>query len=293
MKRVISASKRTDIPAFYMKWFVERVQAGSVDVDNPLYRSHKTHVSLSADDVAWIVFWSKNYGVFQRFARHFEAYQLYFQFTINPPNALLEPDVPPTEQALRQAEWLTRRYGGSRVAWRYDPITCWREHGSERSNYDTAWFASTCAALAGCGVQRCYTSFADHYAKFRQRVRRIYPDVELVDPPEDTKREWAAKLAAIAGEHRIELHCCTEAVLESVPGITKGRCIDGGLLTELGGQTVSCAKASDTQSPGREACGCTRAIDIGNYQQQECGYACLYCYANPNHRRFASQQVRR
>ncbi len=287
MKQVISASKRTDIPAFYMKWLVEKVRAGSVDVPNPLYRRTVSRVSLDPADVAWIVFWSKNYGVFQRFASNFAEYQLFFQFTINAPNAFLEPDVPSTEAALGQVEWLAHRYGGARVAWRYDPLTCWRDGDVAQSNYDPAWFSRTCGSLTAMGVRRCYTSFADHYAKFRQRVRRVYPTIELVDPPLETKVRWASEMATIAASHGIELYSCAETVLEQIPGIAKGRCIDGQLLNGWSDQRVSCARSSETQSSGREACGCTRSVDIGDYEGQECGYACLYCYANPSHQRFA------
>lgn len=286
MKRVISASKRTDIPAFAMRWLVERVRAGWVEVANPLYRETVTRVSLAPDDVAWIVFWSKNYRVFERFADHFDPYRLYFQFTINAPDAFLEPDVPGSDEAIRQVEFLAGRYGGRHIAWRYDPITCWREGGTLRSNYDPVWFARMCAALAPLGVQRCFTSFADHYAKFRRRVARGYPGITLVDPPMEQKVRWAGELRAIAAAHGIILASCAEPALDAV--LERGSCIDGALLSGLGGERVSRSRSSDAQVPGREACACTRSIDIGDYRRQECGYACLYCYANPNHRRFAA-----
>jgi hypothetical protein len=246
-----------------------------------------SRVSLRPDDVAWIVFWSKNYAVFQRFAGHFDAYELMFQFTINAPNEFLEPGVPATEQALRQAEFLAARYGGKRVAWRYDPLICWREDGKLRSNFDPDWFTQTCKELSQMGIERCFTSFADHYAKLLLRIRTSFPGITLVDPAREQKIAWATELRDIAESYGIRLFSCTETGMEGT--LTKGACIDGRLLNALGRERVSCAKSGDTQAPGREACGCTRSVDIGDYQQQECGYACLYCYANPNHRRFGPQ----
>jgi len=284
VKAVISASKRTDIPAFYMRWLLDRLNDGFVDVPNPLYRNRVTRVSLRPEDVAWIVFWSKNYHVFERYAGEFASYELFFQFTINPPNAFLEPDVPSSSQALAQIAFLALRYGGSRVAWRYDPIVCWRQSGALHSNYDPLWFDMMCRELSSLGVARCHTSFADHYAKFRQRVRRAFPAVDLVDPPDTLKLSWAAELGAIARSHRMRLYSCAEPALDGV--LPRGSCIDGRLLNALGGSRVSCARTGDSQSAGREACACTRAIDIGDYQVHECGYSCLYCYANPNHKRF-------
>lgn len=282
MRRVISASKRTDIPAFYLRWFAERVAEGFVDVPNPLYRHRTTRVPLRPDDVAWIVFWSRNYGAFPRLAERFAAYRLYFQFTINPPEPWLEPHVPPTAVALRQAEWLASRYGGECIAWRYDPIASWQRDGHTQTNYAPAFFAQVCRALAAFGVRRCFTSFADHYAKVQRRLAWLDPGAAWVDPTAAEKRAWAAELAAIAAAHGMALLTCCEPASEDVPGIAPGACIDGRLLHALGGEAVSTARSSDAQLPGRAACRCTRAIDVGDYERQPCGYRCLYCYALPN-----------
>ncbi|MBI2321895.1 MAG: DUF1848 family protein [Chloroflexi bacterium] len=283
MRRVVSASKRTDIPAFYLRWFAERVAEGFVDVRNPLYRHLTTRVSLRPDDVAWIVFWSRSYGALPRFAARFAAYQLYFQFTINPPDPWLEAHVPPTAAALRQAEWLAARYGGERIAWRYDPIACWRRDGRVETNDDPQFFARVCAELAALGVRRCFTSFADHYTKVQRRLAQLDPAAAWIDPPTAEKRARAAELAAIAAAHGVALLACCEPGIEDVPGVAPGACIDGALLGALGGEGVSTARSSDAQVPGRAACRCTRAVDVGDYERQPCGYGCLYCYARQRH----------
>ncbi len=284
MKSVISASRRTDIPAFYMRWLVKRVAAGFVEVANPLFREKVTRVSLLPDSVAWIVFWSKNYAVFRNWAGRFDDYNLFFHFTINTPDAFLEPGVPTTEQALRQVEFLAGRYGGCRVTWRYDPLVCWRDDGVMHTNYSPDWFAGMCRQIAQLGVVRCTTSFVTPYDKIMQRMSRLCPRISLVDPPPEQKRAWAVTLRGIAEAHGIRLTTCSDATLDGT--LPKGSCVDGSLLNALGTPRVSCARA-----PGRGACGCTRSIDIGDYEGQECGYACLYCYANPNHRRFAVERA--
>lgn len=276
---VVSASKRTDIPAFYLKWLIGRVAAGWVDVPNPLFRHKVTRVSLQPADVAWIVFWSKNYAVFCRQAAAFDAYRLFFQFTINPPSALLEPDLPPTAQALAQMAFLAARYGPERVVWRYDPVTVWREGGHERSNYDPAWFAATARRVAALGISQVVTSFADPYRKVLRRIQRRHPGLELLDPPDATRQAWVAELREIAIGYGIALESCAEPAIEGILG--RGSCIDGRRLTQLGGAPVSRALASDSQVAHRAACGCTRHVDIGDYLAQECGYRCLYCYAKP------------
>ncbi len=82
------------------------------------------------------------------------------------------------------------------------------------------------------------------------------------------------------------MFACTEAVLASQAGFLRGACIDGRLLG------ASTAAATDRKMRGREECGCTLHTDIGDYLTQECGYSCVYCYANPNHRRFRLERTR-
>ncbi|MEJ2636797.1 MAG: DUF1848 family protein [Calditrichia bacterium] len=88
MKAVISASRRTDIPAFYLKWFMEQIGRGYIDIPNPFNRKQVKRTGLTPREVAWIVFWSRNYSVFLKNQDFFDYYRLIFHFTINPPNAL-------------------------------------------------------------------------------------------------------------------------------------------------------------------------------------------------------------
>jgi len=57
---IISASRRTDIPAFYSDWFIRRLQEGFLYVRNPFNARQIFKIVLSPDIVECIVFWSKN-----------------------------------------------------------------------------------------------------------------------------------------------------------------------------------------------------------------------------------------
>ena len=57
---IISASRRTDIPAFYAKWMVHRLREGYCTVPNPCNRNQVSSISLCAEDVEVIVFWTRN-----------------------------------------------------------------------------------------------------------------------------------------------------------------------------------------------------------------------------------------
>ncbi|MBI3977110.1 MAG: DUF1848 family protein [Chloroflexi bacterium] len=284
--RVISASKRTDIPAFYLRWLIERCQTGWVDVPNPLFRhasdplKRLTHVSLRPEHVVAIVWWSKNYAVYERLHAAFARYPVqYFQFTVTsrrPDLRWLEPDVPPLDEAIRQMRFLAGLPGGpGMVAWRYDPICFWAEGGKPRSSWDAEGFERMCGALTAIGVRCCFTSLADRYVKFEQRVKRYCPGVALRNPDEDEIATIAAEMATIATANGMALLTCSEPVLARHAGFAKGACIDGALLG------ASRAAATDRKMPGREECGCTLHTDIGDYESQPCGYACLYCYQLP------------
>lgn len=292
-RRVISASKRTDIPAFYLPWLRQRCELGWVDVPNPLYRHASdpcqalTHVSLRPEHVLAIVWWSKNYAVYLRLHEAFARYPVqYFHFTINPRRpdlAWLEPDVPSEEAALEQIAALVRLRGAELVAWRYDPLVFWWRDERPESNWDAAFFARMCEHLERLGVRRAFTSVADRYAKVERRVRRHVPGVRLRDPAPDELDAIVSTMRERAAAHGIALFACTEQPLVE-RGLEGGACIDGRLLRAAGGQRAPTAPANDTKMPGREACGCTLHTDIGDYQAQECGYACIYCYANPRQR---------
>jgi hypothetical protein len=297
---VISASKRTDIPAFYLPWLIERMRAGWVDVPNPMFRHARdpvkalTHVSLRPEHVRAVVWWSKNYGPYLKLRRHFDAYPLQtFQFTINPRRPeweWIEPDVPPIVEALRQArELVEARRQPDLISWRFDPLCFWTEGGAAQSTWDSEFFERMCRALTELDIRRCFTSVADLYEKFRRRTAKSFPWIQLREPDHDELTSIAQLMTEIARSYGMQVFACTERRLEELGGFGHGSCIDGHALQRHAepGVRVSVAKATDQGMPGRSSCGCTMHTDIGDYEGQECRYSCLYCYANPNHRRFA------
>lgn len=273
MKTVISASRRTDIPAFYLPWFMEKIQQGFVDVPNPFNRNQIRRVSLSPKDVAWIVFWSRNYHVFLKNYDFFDYYNLFFHFTITPPDRLLEPDMISPDEAFRQLEKLVERYGPQMVVWRYDPLVFYRKGGELTTNHDIRIFRRYLRTVSSLDIHRCYISVAFLYKKLIQRVAAI-PNFEFVEPKKSQKLEILQEMADLASLYGIQLYSCSNDALLKVHGMRKGQCIDGGLLNRLGPHRVS-----EKMEPTRPDCGCTASIDIGDYIETACRYRCLYCYA--------------
>ena len=276
LKTVISASRRTDIPAFYLGWFMQAIRQGHVEVANPLYPHQKRQVSLLPRDVAWIVFWSRNYTGVLKNRAFFEAYELFFHFTIVSHSRLFEPVRIPLDQTLDQAEQLASAFGPERIIWRYDPVIVWEKAGRIASNYQRNEFERICRALSETGIRKCYFSFMTLYRKAVRRIRNADPEIRLGGIRSGKKLEILNDMRQISGKYGVDLFGCSDDWLAS-HGVTRGSCISGERLNQLTDQgRVTAAKA-----PGRKACCCTRSIDIGSYSEQPCPYGCLYCYANP------------
>jgi hypothetical protein len=272
--RIVSASRRTDIPAFYSEWFVNRVTAGFVRWRNPFSgREHET--SLLPEDVAAIVFWSKNYAPLLPHlpGLHNRGYRFLFHFTITGLPREIEPNVPPADDMVEAARQLADRFGPGTVLWRYDPIFI-----SSVSGFDhhRRTFARLSAALEG-STSRCYFSFPAFYAKVIRNTAVLEREdgVGCCDLPVTEKVEFANELAGIASAHGITMHtCCGDYLIGD--RIKKAHCVDGELLFRLYPDRVGNIKLK----PSRSQCGCYESTDIGAYDT--CPHGCVYCYANTN-----------
>ena len=99
---IISASRRTDIPAFYAEWFMSRIRAGFCRVVNPYNPSQATRVSLHREDVEVVVFWTRNSGPLAPHLGELDkaGFRYYFLYTVLDSPALLEPRTQPLPQRL-------------------------------------------------------------------------------------------------------------------------------------------------------------------------------------------------
>jgi hypothetical protein len=266
--QIISASRRTDIPAFHSEWFMRRIREGWVEYRNPF--GGATHrVSLLPQDVRAIVFWTRASSPMHPHLDELDAmsYHYYFHFTITGLPRGLEPCSPPKDHAVAELRSLSDRIGAKRVLWRFDPIL-----ESDRSplSEQRDQFARLARDLSG-HTERCYISFADFYGKAARRLSQA--GVAWRNPPDDVRRAYAMELAEIAAEHSIHMYaCCEDGTVGGT--IAKAHCVDADLIEELwpmDGERVAIR-------PTRKGCGCHASRDIGAYDT--CGHSCLYCYAS-------------
>ncbi|HSB35093.1 MAG TPA: DUF1848 domain-containing protein [Nitrospirota bacterium] len=272
MSNVISASRRTDIPAFYADWFIRRLRAGSVTVLQP-YSRRPSVVSLLPEDVSAFVFWSKNYApLLSRLdAVEKTSRNLFFHFTITA-NHELEGAVPDHRDAVKDFLFLCRRYGTDRVLWRYDPI-CVTDKLSFEMHDER--FAMLAEKLEG-QVKKCVISFVHPYKKVVANMAK-YGNQTLAPLSDEVKRDFAHRLALRAEVKGIRMYaCCNDYLLSDSVG--KASCVNGAYLSKTFKTPLDTRPASL-----REECACTRSIDIGAYDT--CGHGCLYCYANTDKNR--------
>jgi hypothetical protein len=282
-KIILSASRRTDIPAFYMPWFMDCIQKGAFEVENP-YNGRITTVHATPEAVHTIVFWSKDFGPFLEggYGEMLAArgYNLFFNFTINSHCPELEPRVPPLNKRLEQLEALCRRFSARTVFWRFDPICFYQTPDGRRDNLLD--FGRIAAEASRLGIIRCVTSFLDLYPKIRRRTERK-PGISFIPPTPDKQKHVLLKLHSQLEPKGIALYtCCEKEVLNALPedtGILPNTCIPGELLTTLYGGGISLRKDSGQRASA--GCGCTVSSDIGSYRAHPCHHNCLFCYANP------------
>ena len=282
-RTVISASRRTDIPAFYMPWFMSQIENGFFEVVNPFNRK-TTCVPAAVDRVHTLVFWSKNFGPFieQDYGRRLteKGYRLFFNFTINSSHRLLEPQVPPLAKRLDQLAQLCRLYGPDRVQWRFDPICYFKdESGFAGTNLDE--FTIIARRAADLGLRICITSFVDLYRKVKRR--QAAAGLRLYDPPRTRKIGQLAEMAQFLAPMGIQLQlCCEKELLEALPqdlNVHSAACIPNRHLGALHGPDLSLRR--DASQRVAEGCGCSVSRDIGSYHLHPCRHNCLFCYANP------------
>jgi hypothetical protein len=280
VKDIISASRRTDLPHFYIDDVIEEFERGHVELVNPI-NQRPYRVDLDPSRVGCIVWWSKDYSVFLENRHFFDRFNQFFQFTINgysdpEIHDFLEPGIDTSlDERIDQASRITAIYG-KKINWRFDPICSWQDGTVRRDN--TGDFEYISRKLSESGVKRCTISFAHLYPKVMTRIRKATRcnGIEFIDQSMSEKKIISRRIASCNEEHGITTFACVVDGICDDRLIFRSRCIDGETLGCVFNQKFSVAKDAGQ----RAGCGCTRSRDIGTYDQP-CKAGCLYCYANP------------
>ena len=263
---IISASRRTDIPAFFSDWFLKRIEEGYVYVRNPMNARQVSKISLAPEVVDCIVFWSKNPAPMMEKLGRLEGYAHYFQFTLNAYGRDMEANLPPLDERMDTFRRLSERLGRHRVIWRYDPVIV-------NGRYPVEWHRERFEYMAdrlGDFTEKVTISFIDLYPKIAGSIR----GKDVHELSHGQKEALAESFAGIAHAHKLNIDTCAEDIDLDAFGIEHARCIDDGLVSAL----LGCAMDLGKDKNQRPACGCAESIDIGLYNT--CQNGCAYCYAN-------------
>jgi hypothetical protein len=288
---VISASRRTDIPANYGAWFKKWLEEGYVSWKNP-YSQQVSYVSFA--HVRLFVFWSKNPASFFSILPMLDERHLnyYFQFTLNDYETEgIEPFVPSVAKRIETFRKLSKMIGPEKVIWRFDPLLITGELSLKKVMQRVE---SLAGQLSGY-TRKLVFSFADisAYRKVERNLRNAQVDYREFTP--ELMRGAAQLLAVIGKKYDLELRSCCEAIDLSKYGIQPNKCIDDDLIRQLfpeDQKLMAFVGGQETLFPGkgngqylkikdksqRADCGCIASKDIGEYDT--CPLGCVYCYAN-------------
>lgn len=263
---ILSASRRTDIPAFYSDWLFKRLDAGYVLTRNPFNYRQVSKIDVRPEVVDTIVFWTKNPRPMLNRLDRLSLYEYYFQFTLTPYGSELEKNLPENNELYATFQELAERIGKKRVIWRYDPIILTAKMNRE---YHLRQFREMAQELRR-HTDRCVISFLELYRKTQRQLRAF----DLTPPSPGEMRKIAAGFKEIAAQYDLELETCATKLDLTDLGISPGSCIDRELSENLLGGRMEVGQDRNQ----REDCNCAASIDIGAYNT--CRHNCLYCYAN-------------
>jgi DNA repair photolyase len=290
---IITASRSTDIPAFYPEWLINRIEAGYVKWINP-FNHLPLYVSL--DNTRLIVFWSKNPAPILEYLPLIDkkGINYYFQFTLNDyEDEGLEPNVPPIEERIETFRKLSSMIGKEKVVWRFDPLVI-------THTMDVNQLLDKVKRVGDSVYQfteKLVISFIDilKYKTVNKRLSKHH--IQCREFTQELMRETAKGISKLNDRWGLDVSTCAESIDLSHYGIHHNRCVDDRLIRRVFhedkdliafldnyGETMNITeKVNSISHPlkdkgQRKSCGCIVSKDIGQYNT--CGHLCLYCYAN-------------
>ncbi|MCE2491026.1 MAG: DUF1848 domain-containing protein [Alphaproteobacteria bacterium] len=267
---IVSASYRTDIPAFYGDWFMKRLAAGRCLVTNP-YGGPRYEVSLTVDDVDGFVFWTRNPAPFLPHLERIRdlGYPFVIQFTVLGYPAAVDRSVPLADIQIETFRRLARIYGPGALVWRYDPVLF---SSLTPSAFHQDNFAGLCRKLAGL-TDEAVISFVNPYRKSRRNLdaaSRKY-GFNWWEASASEATDLVGEFGRIAAADGMEATICSQPDF-LVPSVRAARCIDVERLSRVAGFDIE-----SRQKGNRPGCLCHESRDIGAYDT--CPHGCAYCYA--------------
>ncbi len=274
---LISASRATDIPAFYADWFFGRLGKGYVRWRNP-FNGKDSYVSFA--NTRFILFWSKNPAplIPNLHILRERGISCYVQYTLNDyEKEGLEANVPALQHRIDTFKCLVDTLGEGSVVWRFDPLVL-TDTVSEESLLEK--IDNIAKHLRGY-TEKLVFSFADigSYKKVGKNLMRA--GIEYKEWCDESMLSFAEKLSELNESWGLQLATCSEPIALEQFNIEHNRCIDPELISRLAPDDAILQNFlfnARTDGGQRKHCGCILSKDIGAYNS--CPHGCAYCYAN-------------
>ena len=260
---ILNTGTRTDIQAFFHKWFLKRIDEGFVLSKNP-YNNQIYKYNFDPKTVDCICFCSKNPKPLVRNLDNLSDYGQFWFVTITSYGKDIEVNVPNYKKVIKTFKILSENLGANAVAWRYDPIFITEKYDLD---FHIDRFGDMASQLHEY-TSDCTISFIDLY----QKVLRNFPQGREVTTEE--RLVIGKNFAEIADEYGIQMKTCVEGTLLDQFGFDSSGCMTQQVLEKAIGNNLKVPKG---KYKNRE-CNCLMGRDIGLYNT--CMHGCKYCYAN-------------
>ncbi len=277
---IISASRSTDIPAFYTKYFIDQLKKGFLIWTNPF---NGIKIPISLKQVKLIVFWSKNPAPLIPYLHKIDEIGIdyYFNYTINDyENEGFEKNLPSLEKRIDTFIELSEKIGKEKIIWRFDPVVLLKNQTQKIIIDKIVSLAEKLHPF----TDKLVFSFVDcHYKKVLERIKKA--EIQIQELDNDDKVSFAIKLSSSLKAFNFQICTCAESLDLNLHGINHNKCIDDELIVKLFPKNKSLidfiqflkAKNNLKDKGQRKNCGCIPSKDIGKYNT--CLYNCIYCYA--------------
>lgn len=261
---ILQTGMRTDIPAFFSRWLMNRIREGRVMVRNPFNYHQVTSYRIDPEVVDVLCFCTKNPHPLLAYHEELSRFGQYWFVTITPYGPDLEPGVPPILSVVRSTLQLSSLLGPGALALRYDPVLL-SDVYTETVHYRS--FDSILRCFRG-RVDTVVVSFIREYPKHEITFPR------LRSVPLETRRRMIVNFNRIAAGHGMLLKLCGE---DPKYFADLGVHIGGCLTYEVFERALGVRLRRENYPRVRE-CDCLMGHDIGAYNT--CLHMCRYCYAN-------------
>ena len=260
---IIDTGNRTDIPAFYSEWFMNRIREGFVMVRNPYSAEQVTRYKLDPEVVDALIFTSKNPEPMVKHLSELDRFRMFWYVTITPYGKSIEPGVPDKHKVIEAFQKISEHVGKHAMSWRYDPIFISDTYSVD---YHIDAFERMATELEGY-TEQVVISFIDLFEK----TKKNFPEAREVVREE--RLALGKAFAETGRRHNMTVRSCLEGVELAQFGIDVSGCMSQAVIEHALGEKLIVPKSRHILE-----CECVMGNDIGAYNS--CAHFCKYCYAN-------------